>query len=68
MPADASPRSLARSIFIGAPPLPCGTVLPTRANGYFFPAVTLGAPQTTWSRSAVPSFTRQTRRRSALGC
>ena len=37
--------------------LPCGTLVPTRANGYFLPAVTLDAPQTTWRRSAVPSLT-----------
>ena len=34
-----------------APPLPCGTVAPTGANGYFLPAVTLGAPHTTLSRA-----------------
>ncbi len=67
MPSESSPRSFAFSMRIGAPPFPTGTVAPTGAKGYFRPAVTLGAPHTTCRRSVPPSFTVQTRRRSAFG-
>ena len=63
IPSDGSPRIFRRSSVI-----PPGRVTPIRAKGYFLPARTFGAPHTTLRRVSVPSFTRQRRRRSALGC
>ena len=52
MPLDVWPRIFRFSIF-----RPSGMVEPVRANGYFTPAVTLGAPQTTSSSVPLPSST-----------
>ncbi|KAF5031099.1 hypothetical protein DSECCO2_631220 [anaerobic digester metagenome] len=63
MPHEVWPRSLA--FLISRPP---GMTVPTGATGTFWPAATLGAPQTMSSSSPVPMSTRQTERWSEEGC
>jgi hypothetical protein len=55
MPSDVSPR-----IFRFSMTNPPGSAEPTAAKGYFPPATTLVAPQTTLRLWLVPSFTVQT--------
>src|SRR5690242_2379770 len=62
IPCESSPR-----IFRSSSVIPPGRVTPTRAKGYFFPAVTFGAPQTTCFLVPLPSSTVVIFRRSALG-
>ena len=50
MPFDTMPRIFRRSNL-----MPLGIVVPTGANGYSFPTVTFGAPQTTSSNSGPPA-------------
>ena len=67
MPSDVTPRIFAAFSGSTLPEWVLNSVAPTLAKAIFCSAATLGAPQTTCSRSP-PMSTVQRRSRSALGC